>query len=96
MDGRPEGAGEAMTAEEPSVCPRCGGDLDRGRYIERSVREGNDVALVTVQADICRRCGEVYLYPGMVDLLSRTRNLLRAGAAAPAVGQVFDLRDKVA
>jgi YgiT-type zinc finger domain-containing protein len=85
-----------MTKEGPSVCPKCGGELDRGRYIERSVREGNDVALVTVKADICRRCGEVYLYPGMVDLLSRTRDLIRAGAAAPAVGRVFDLRDKVA
>jgi len=78
------------------VCPRCGGDLDRGRYVERSVREENDVAMVTVQADICRRCGETFLYPGMVDLLSRTRDLLRAGEAAPAVGRVFDLRDEVA
>jgi YgiT-type zinc finger domain-containing protein len=85
-----------MNTQGPTVCPRCGGELDRGRYIERSVREGNDVALVTVQADICLRCGETFLYPGMVDRLSRTRDLLRAGAAAPAVGRVFDLRQKVA
>jgi YgiT-type zinc finger domain-containing protein len=85
-----------MIEQGPSVCPWCGGELDRGHYVERNVREGNDVGLVTVKADICRRCGEVYLYPGMVDLLSRTREFLRAGAAAPAVGRVFDLRDKVA
>jgi len=54
------------------------------------------VALVTVQADVCLRCGEAYLYPGMVEQLARTPDLLRAGAAAPAVGQVFDLRHKVA
>jgi len=64
--------------------------------VERSVRQGNDVALVTVQADVCLRCGEAYLYPGMVEQLARTPDLLRAGAAAPAVGQVFDLRHKVA
>lgn len=85
-----------MTEQGPSGCPRCGGDLDCGRYVERSIRESNDVALVTAQADICRRCGETYLYPGMVDLLSRIRNLLRTGAVAPAAGRVFDLRDKVA
>ena len=85
-----------MTTQGPSACPRCGGELDRGRLIERSVREGNDVALVTVQADVCLRCGEVLLYPGMVERLARTRDLLRAGSAAPAVGQVFDLRHKVA
>ena len=64
-----------MTEQGPSVCPRCGGEIDYGLYVERNVREGNDVALVTLKADICRRCGEVYLYPGMVDLLSRTRGL---------------------
>ena len=85
-----------MTTKGPGVCPRCGGDLDRGREIERSVREGNDVAFVTVKADICLRCGEVLLYPGMVELLSRARDLLREGSAAPAVGRVFDLRHKVA
>jgi YgiT-type zinc finger domain-containing protein len=85
-----------MTTQGPRACPRCGGDLDRGRYVERSVREGNDVALVTVQADVCQRCGEILLYPRMVDLLSRARDLLREGSAAPAVGQVFDLRSKVA
>lgn len=78
------------------TCPRCGGDLDRDRSVERSVREGNDVALVIVQADVCLRCGEVLLHPGMVERLFRSRDLLRAGPAAPIVGRVFDYRSKVA
>jgi YgiT-type zinc finger domain-containing protein len=85
-----------MTTQGPGVCPRCAGELDRGRHIERSVREGNDVALVTVQADICLRCGETLLHPGMVDRLSRARDLLREGSAVPAVGRVFDLRSRAA
>jgi YgiT-type zinc finger domain-containing protein len=85
-----------MTPQGPKVCPRCGGDLALGHQVERNVREGNDVALVTVRADVCLRCGETFLYPGMVDLLFRTRALLRAGSAAPAIGRVFDLRHKVA
>jgi len=71
-----------MTKQGPAACPRCGGELDLGRLIERSVREGDDVALVTVQADICLRCGETLLYPGMMDRLARVRDLLRAGSVA--------------
>ena len=84
------------TKQGPGACPRCGGELDRGRTIERSVREVNDVALVTVQADICLRCGETLLHPGMVDQLFRARDLLREGSATQAVGRVFDLRSKAA
>ena len=85
-----------MNSQGPTACPRCGGDLDYGRRIERSVREGNDVALVMVEADVCLRCGEILLYPGMVDALSRARELLKKGPAAKPVGRVFDLRHKAA
>ena len=85
-----------MTTQGPTACPRCGGDLDYGRQVERSVREGNDVALVTVKADVCLRCGEILLHPGMVDALARARELLRKGPNTPAVGRVFDLRNKAA
>jgi len=64
--------------------------------MERSVREGNDVALVTVKADVCLRCGELLLHPGMADVLSRARELLREGPTSAAVGRVFDLRDRAA
>jgi YgiT-type zinc finger domain-containing protein len=47
------------------MCPRCGGELDRARDVVRDVREGNDVALVTVRADVCPRCAEVLLHPGV-------------------------------
>lgn len=85
-----------ITSNGPSACPRCAGELDHGREVERSIREGNDVALVRVRADVCLRCGETLLHPGMVDLLARARNLLKEGSALHAVGRVFDLRDKAA
>ncbi len=85
-----------MKAQGPTACPRCGGELDRDRQVERSVREGTDVALVNVVADVCSRCGETLLHPGMVELLAHTREVLRNGSASPAVGRVFDFRNKAA
>ena len=88
--------GEAMKTQGPTACPRCGGELDLGRQIERSVREGTDVALVNVVADVCSRCGEILLHPGMMELLAHAREIVRKGSAAPAVGRVYDLRNKAA
>lgn len=85
-----------MTTQGPRACPRCGGDLDYGRQVERSVREGTDVALVMVEADVCLRCGETLLHPGMADALAHARDQLRRGLNTPAVGRVFDLRHKAA
>jgi YgiT-type zinc finger domain-containing protein len=85
-----------MKAQGLTACPRCGGDLDSARQVERSVREGTDVALVNVVADVCSRCGETLLHPGMVELLAHAREVLRKGMAAPAVGRVFDLRNEAA
>jgi antitoxin (DNA-binding transcriptional repressor) of toxin-antitoxin stability system len=42
-----------MKAQGLTACPRCGGDLDPARQVERSVREGTDVALVKIVADVC-------------------------------------------
>lgn len=81
-----------MTPDGPSRCPRCGGELERDRDVERHVREGNDVAIVTVRVDSCLRCGEVLLHPGMVERLAKAREVLRHGPPRPAVGHVYDLR----
>jgi YgiT-type zinc finger domain-containing protein len=81
-----------MSTQGPSQCPRCGGDLDRGREEDRTVREGNDVALVTVMVDRCVRCGEVLLHPGMVEKLANAREALRRGEQGSPIGSVYDLR----
>ena len=83
-------------SDGPSMCTRCGGELEYGRELERYVHEGNDVAVVTVSADVCRRCGEVLLHPGMAEKLSKAEETLRAHAAGSAVGRVYDLRDHLA
>ena len=51
----------------PSGCARCAGDLEYGREVEVEVRQADDVALVRVTADVCKRCGELLLRPGMSD-----------------------------
>lgn len=68
-----------MIVQGLSACPRCGGELDYGRQLEKSLREGNCVTLVKVRADVCLRCGEVLLHPGMVEGLARARDLGRGG-----------------
>lgn len=81
-----------MTEHSPSKCPRCGGALDYDREVDRSVREGNDVALVKVTADVCTRCGELLLHAGMTDRLVLAARQMREGKATHVVGRVFDLR----
>lgn len=76
----------------PSKCPRCAGELEYGKQIEWSVREGTDVALVTVTADVCTRCGERLVTAAMGDKLVRAKRLLKSGNKAPAVGKVYDMR----
>ncbi len=43
-----------MTGEE--LCPYCGGETCH-KDVEKLLRGGNDVAVVTVPADVCLRCG---------------------------------------
>ena len=38
-------------------CPVCGGELVE-KEVEKLLRGGNDVAVVRVRAEVCRRCGE--------------------------------------
>lgn len=41
-------------------CPRCGSQLEE-KKVEKLLRGGDNVAAVTVPAEVCRRCGE-YIY----------------------------------
>jgi len=77
-----------------SKCPLCGGSLAADREVERVVREGRDVALVMVRADVCQDCGDVLLLPGMAERLVVAKDALRRGMPPDAVvvGRVYDLR----
>jgi YgiT-type zinc finger domain-containing protein len=77
----------------PSQCSRCGGELEYDREVEQEVRHGDDVALLRVRADVCTRCGEVLLHPGMTDRMVRAKKMLQESPAkARVVGRVYDLR----
>ena len=39
------------------ACPICGGELVHKR-VEKLLRGGSDTAAVSVDADVCQRCGE--------------------------------------
>jgi YgiT-type zinc finger domain-containing protein len=81
--------------EGPGACPRCGGvgTIQYGRRLDRPVVVGHDVAIVAITADVCERCGETLLHPGMVDRLIAAKRDLRAGALGPPVGHVYELRN---
>ena len=76
-----------------SACPRCGGELEYGREVQHPVREGNDMALVRVHADVCTRCGERLFSAPTSMLLAKARSMLKAGAFHHAIGRVYDLTD---
>ena len=75
-------------------CPLCAGSVEPDRDVERIVREGDDVAVVRVRADVCGDCGEMLLHPGMADRLIEAKAALRRGVPTGAVviGRVYDLR----
>jgi len=76
----------------PAKCPSCGGTVEPDREVDQVVREGDDVALVRVRADVCLDCHEVLLHPGMVERMFAAKAALRSSATAPVIGRVYDLR----
>lgn len=40
-----------------SECPVCGGEMVQ-KNVEKLLRGGNHTAVLTVSAEVCRRCGE--------------------------------------
>ena len=62
-----------MSREE--LCPYCGGETCY-KDVERLLRGGNDVAVVTVPADVCLRCGtQIYEHDISVKLEGIQRKL---------------------
>ncbi len=59
-------------------CPLCGGKLIR-RKVEVLLRGGNDVAAITVWAEICPDCGERLYTPDTVRTMDHIRKGLQHG-----------------
>lgn len=78
----------------PQTCPRCGGAVEPDRDVEELVREGDDVAVVRVCADVCGECGEALFHASSVERLLDARQALRRAApsSAPVIGRVYDYR----
>ena len=58
-----------------SKCPSCGDELVT-KQTEKLLRGGNNLATVTVQADVCMRCGERLCTPDAIRLFEDTRTKL--------------------
>ena len=69
-----------MTDEEAkmtslSKCPSCGGELVT-KETEKLMRGGNNIATVTVRADVCLHCGERLYASDAIRLFEDTRTKL--------------------
>jgi YgiT-type zinc finger domain-containing protein len=81
-------------SDGPSKCTNCGGGLDYGREYVHTMRQGNDVALVHVRADVCTQCGEALLPPAASAKIERAWRLFREGGLHATVGRVYEYRDE--
>ena len=57
-------------------CALCGGDV-KPRKVEKVIRVGNDVVIVSVDAEVCQQCGEAYYTPKTVEKLQEMRKKLK-------------------
>ena len=57
------------------LCPRCGGELV-WQQVEKLLRGGVNVAVVTVPAEVCRRCGEWLFHISTVRRFEQIRGQL--------------------
>lgn len=58
------------------LCPNCGGSLQY-KQVEEYVRGGNDVAVVSVSAQVCEKCGERLYSVPTVEKFEAVRDSLR-------------------
>ncbi len=79
----------------PSQCPICGGELQH-KQVEKLLRGGPHTASVTVEADVCMKCGE-RLYDGdtirfFEDIRRRLKSQDTSGLMA--IGTSFEVHRK--
>ena len=72
-------------------CPRCGSELME-KEVEKLLRGGDNVAAVTVDAEVCLRCGERLYSIETVKLFEQIRHKLAIEDVEEfePVGQLFD------
>jgi YgiT-type zinc finger domain-containing protein len=72
-------------------CARCGSDDIETRPVERMVRGGSDAAVVSVEASVCRNCGERFFPIDAIREMESTRKRLERGDVAGfrSLGRLF-------
>jgi YgiT-type zinc finger domain-containing protein len=74
------------------ICPLCRGDVKK-MDVDVLVREGTNVVLVKVKAEVCLQCGEKLYGPEEVMLFDDIRKKLRKGMTGEfrEVGRFYEL-----
>ena len=73
-------------------CPICGGTMTE-KAVDKIIRGGNNTAIITVCAEVCRHCGEKLYAPETVrefDRFRAKRERQETGAFHPP-GQTFQV-----
>jgi YgiT-type zinc finger domain-containing protein len=75
----------------PDRCARCGSNDIETKQVERLVRGGSDAAVLTVEAAVCRDCGERFFSLGAIRDIESTRKRLENGdiAGLRSLGRLF-------
>lgn len=76
------------------LCPRCGGELVAKR-VEKLLRGGENMAVASVTADVCQRCGERLYSPEAVRFFEKIRARLanRETTGFVPLGSSFQVTD---
>ena len=62
-----------------SKCMRCGSSDLEDKEVEKLVRGGDDVAVLSVPATVCHHCGERYLPNETIRVMEQARHDLETG-----------------
>lgn len=57
------------------LCPVCGGEIIE-KEVEKLLRGGNNIAVLTVSAEVCLHCGERFYSEETVQKFEKVRNNL--------------------
>ena len=80
------------TAPGVGLCPKCGGELV-WQPVEKLLRGGVNVAVVSVPAEVCRRCGEWLFHIDAVRRFEQIRGQLARQETADfqPLGQAYQV-----